>query len=162
MTVLGTVDTPTGPCAVRRARREDVPALVALLASDDVAAARESPDDLESYVRAFEAVDADPAQLLVCLERSDGTLIGTLQLTVIPGLSRRGTTRAQVEAVRVADRARGGGVGTGLVRWAIEHARGRGCELVQLTTDATRHDAHRFYARLGFEHTHHGLKLALG
>jgi GNAT superfamily N-acetyltransferase len=152
MTALGLVDTAAGTYVVRRARPADVPALVALLATDAVAATRgDSVDDLAPYERAFAVIDADPGQLLVCLDGPDGVTVGTLQLTVVPGLSRSGATRAQIESVRVASGVRGAGLGTGFVRWAIDWARGQGCGLVQLTTDGTRHDAHRFYARLGFE-----------
>lgn len=135
-----------------------------LLADDPLGAAREVvPDDeadLEPYRRAFAVIDADPAQLLVAA--ADGTdVVGTLQLSVIPGLSRQGALRGQIEAVRVRADHRGHGLGEAMVRWAIGEARRRGCALVQLTTDASRVDAHRFYERLGFVASHVGLKLAL-
>ena len=153
---LGTRD---GPRRVRRAVRDDVPALVALLADDVLGAARESAD-LAPYERAFAAVDADPAHLLVVAE-VDGEVVGTLQLTVLPGLSRQGALRAQVEGVRVAAAHRSSGLGGALVTWAADEARRRGCVLLQLTTDARRADAHRFYERLGFERSHLGFKLPL-
>jgi GNAT superfamily N-acetyltransferase len=86
---------------------------------------------------------------------------GTLQLSILPGLSRRGATRALIEAVRVHASARGTGLGTRLVEWAIAESRARDCVLVQLTSDATRKDAHRFYERLGFTPSHVGFKLSL-
>jgi ribosomal protein S18 acetylase RimI-like enzyme len=145
---------------VRRATSHDVPAIIALLADDPIGAARETPDDREPYDVSFKAVDDDPNQLLVVGER-DARVIATMQLTFIPGLSRRGTWRAQIEGVRVATAERGGGVGEQLMRWAIEQARSRGCALVQLTSDARRAEAHRFYERLGFVASHTGYKLSL-
>lgn len=146
---------------VRRARRADVPAIVALLADDVLGQSREDPGDLAPYVAAFERVDADPAHLLVVAE-AGSEVVGTLQLTVLPGLSRRGALRAQVEAVRVADSQRGRGLGRALVLWAVEESRARGCSLVQLTSSKQRTDALRFYERLGFVASHEGMKLELG
>jgi 8-oxo-dGTP pyrophosphatase MutT (NUDIX family)/ribosomal protein S18 acetylase RimI-like enzyme len=146
--------------SVRRATRNDVPAIVALLADDRLGAAREDAADLSGYLAAFERIDADPAHLLVVAD--DGReVVGTLQLTVIPGLSRRGALRAQVEAVRVAGSQRGRGLGQALLLWAVEEARARGCSVVQLTTDKSRTDARRFYERLGFVSSHEGMKLTL-
>ncbi|OEV08894.1 GNAT family N-acetyltransferase [Streptomyces nanshensis] len=145
---------------MRRATADDVPALVAMLADDHLGAQRESPDRPGVYREAFARIDADPNQHLMVAER-DGRAIGTLQLTVIPGLSRRGSTRALIEAVRVHADARGDGLGTRLVQWAIDEARALGCVLVQLTSDATRIEAHRFYERLGFEASHLGFKMQL-
>lgn len=145
---------------IRRATAADVPAVVAMLADDPLGAARETPDDPAPYAHAFARIDADPGQHLVVAER-DGRVVGTLQLTVIPGLSRRGATRALIEAVRVHRDERGGGLGTQLIEWAVEEARRQGCAVVQLTSDATRTDAHRFYERLGFAASHVGFKRTL-
>ncbi|MEW1658319.1 MULTISPECIES: GNAT family N-acetyltransferase [unclassified Streptomyces] len=145
---------------IRRATEDDLSAIVAMLADDPLGATRESPDDLTPYRAAFAVLDADPHQHLVVAERA-GRVVGTLQLTVIPGLSRRGATRSIIEAVRVHADERGAGLGTDLIEWAITQSRDLGCRLVQLTSDATRVDAHRFYERLGFEASHLGFKLAL-
>lgn len=145
---------------VRPATRADVPAIVALLADDPLGAAREDLGDLTAYEEAFDRIDADPAHALVVLD-DGGTVVGTLQLTLLPGLSRRGALRAQIEAVRVASTHRGQRLGERLVEWAISESRRRGAVLVQLTTDASRTDAHRFYERLGFAPSHVGMKLAL-
>ncbi|TCC20612.1 GNAT family N-acetyltransferase [Kribbella sindirgiensis] len=145
---------------IRRATASDVAAIVAMIADDQLGATRESLDDLTPYLAAFEQIDADPNQLLVVADRND-EVIGTLQLTIIPGLSRRGSTRGLIEAVRVAAPARGSGLGSTLIRWAVEESRTRGCTLVQLTSDKTRTDAHRFYTNLGFGNTHEGFKLKL-
>jgi GNAT superfamily N-acetyltransferase len=146
----------------RRATQQDVVAIVAMLADDPLGAAREdvATPIAEAYVRAFQAIDADPNQYLA-VATENGIVVGTLQLTFIPGLSRKGSLRGQIEAVRVAAGSRGAGLGQRLFGWAIEECRSRGCRTVQLTTDRSRADAHRFYERLGFEASHIGYKLAL-
>ncbi len=157
------VDLDGTQVALRRAIRPDLPALVALLAADDLGATRDGirgQADRDAYERAFQAIDQDPAQLLLVAE-ARGRVVGTLQLSFIPGLSRRGALRAQIESVRVAPTMRGRGLGEALFTWSIAEARRRGCALVQLTTDKTRTDAHRFYDRLGFTASHEGLKLDL-
>lgn len=142
---------------IRRAAASDVPAIVAMLADDPLGATRERPGD-PAYAEAFKEIDTDPRQWLM-VAVTDGEVVGTLQLTFIPGLSRLGSTRALIEAVRVREDQRGNGLGADLIRWAIDTARDQGAALVQLTTDASRKDAHRFYERLGFEATHVGMKL---
>lgn len=146
----------------RRATADDLPAIVALLAADQLGATREDASlPLSSdYTQAFAAIDADTNQSLAVGEK-DGAVIATLHLTYIPGLSRRGSWRGQIEAVRVSEMHRGEGIGEAFFEWAIERCRERGCSLVQLTTDKTRNDAHRFYDRLGFEASHVGYKLKL-
>ncbi len=136
------------------------PAIVALLVDDPLGATRESEGEQAAYLTAFEAIDADPAHELVVLE-DDGEVIGTLQLTLLPGLWRGGALRAQIEAVRIASSRRGQGLGEDLFRWAIDESRRRGAVIVQLTTDASREGAHRFYERLGFVASHVGMKLPL-
>ncbi|MET7307423.1 N-acetyltransferase family protein [Streptomyces sp. NPDC005134] len=145
---------------IRPAALTDIPAVVALLADDPLGAQRESPDDLAPYRAAFQRLADDPNQHLVVGVR-DGAVVGTLQLTVIPGLSRRGSTRSIIEGVRVHADERGSGLGTRLIQWAVDESRRQDCQLVQLTSDATRTDAHRFYERLGFIASHVGFKLAL-
>ncbi len=148
---------------LRTAREADVPAVVQLIAADQLGATRDGvrdEDDLAAYIAAFQSIDADPAHLLVVAE-DEGQIVGTFQLSFLPGLARRGGLRAQIEAVRVAESQRGSGLGAAMMGWAIDEARRRGCALVQLTSDKTRSDAHRFYARLGFVASHEGMKLAL-
>jgi GNAT superfamily N-acetyltransferase len=145
---------------IRSARRDDLEAIVRMLADDQLGATRDTPDDLEPYLRAFEQIEADPNQLLIVVTAADEP-IGTLQLTIIPGLARRGALRGQVEAVRVRADHRGSGLGAELMQWAIAESRRRGCALVQLTSDIARGDAHRFYERLGFVPSHTGFKLKL-
>ena len=142
---------------LRRASAADVPALVRLMADDEISAARESAD-LSPYERAFARIDADDDQLLV-LGEVEGEPACTLQLTVIPGLSRGGALRGQVEAVRVRSDLRSRGVGSALLRWAADELRARGCVIAQVTTDKRRVDAQRFYARLGWVNSHEGFKL---
>lgn len=145
---------------IRRATEADLPAIVAMLADDPLGATRESPDDLAPYRTAYAALAADPHQHLVVAVR-EGRTIGTLQLTVIPGLSRRGATRSIIEGVRIHRDERGSGLGSQLIEWAVAESRTLDCQMVQLTSDATRIDAHRFYERLGFEASHLGFKLTL-
>ncbi|WP_103350363.1 GNAT family N-acetyltransferase [Amycolatopsis sp. CA-128772] len=145
---------------IRKAQRDDVGAIVRMLADDQLSATRDDPRDLEPYLGAFDHIDADPNQLLVVVV-SDNEPVGTLQLTIIPGLARRGALRGQIEAVRIRADHRGSGLGANLIRWAINESRQRGCALVQLTSDVSRTDAHRFYERLGFAPSHTGFKLKL-
>lgn len=146
---------------IRRARPADVAAIVRMLADDQLGATRDTPDDLEPYLRAFERIVADPNQFLVVATTPADEPIATLQLTFIPGLARRGALRGQIEAVRVRADHRSSGVGKDLMAWAINESRRRGCALVQLTSDTTRAGAHRFYERLGFVPSHTGFKLKL-
>ena len=150
--------SPLSP-AFRRARAEDVPAIVALLADDALGQAREAPGD-PAYAAAFAAIDRDPNQLLAVAEH-DGAVVGTLQLSFLPGLSHRGAWRGEIEAVRVAAPLRGSGVGRLMLGWALTQCRARGCRMVQLTTNAARVDAQRFYEGLGFARSHLGYKLML-
>jgi ribosomal protein S18 acetylase RimI-like enzyme len=106
------------------------------------------------------AIDADPNQFLAVITHAT-QVIGTLQISFIPGLSRQGSWRGQIEAVRVARHWRDAGIGTRMVEWAIAECRARGCSLVQLTTDKERPEAHGFYESLGFTASHIGYKLAL-
>ncbi|MFE8962615.1 GNAT family N-acetyltransferase [Streptomyces iakyrus] len=149
-----------GDLEIRSAVSDDVPAIVAMLADDPLGAQRESPDDLGPYLAALERLSADPNQHVVVAVRQ-GRVVGTLQLTIIPGLSRRGATRSIIEGVRVHADERGSGLGTQFIEWAIDTSREQGCQLVQLTSDRTRSDAHRFYERLGFTASHTGFKLQL-
>ncbi|NEC64255.1 GNAT family N-acetyltransferase [Streptomyces sp. SID9727] len=145
---------------IRRATADDLAEIVALLADDPLGARRESPDDLAPYRAALRRLAEDPNQHMMVAARED-RVVGTLQLTVIPGLSRRGSTRSVIEGVRVHADERGSGLGTRLIQWAVDESRRQGCQLVQLTSDVSRTDAHRFYERLGFVASHVGFKLAL-
>ncbi|MEE2570372.1 GNAT family N-acetyltransferase [Pseudarthrobacter sp. J64] len=166
---LLTLDVDGGTVRFREAVSEDVAGIVRLVAEDPLAAAREDLTEMAPYEAAFAAIDADPAHLLVVGELFDANgadargrqLVATFQLSFLPGLSRKGSLRSQIEAVRVADILRGQGVGQAMVQWAIGESRRRGCGLVQLTTDKSRTGAHRFYERLGFEASHEGMKLRL-
>ncbi len=148
---------------VRRATADDLPALVALLADDILGQAREDPSLplAQGYRDAFAAIDGNPNQYLMVAE-ADGRPVGTLQLILVPGLSRKGAWRGIVEGVRIASECRGQGLGERLMAWAIAECRARGCASVQLTSDRSRADAHRFYERLGFKASHAGYKMDLG
>lgn len=180
----GTIALADRRFLIRRATSHDVPRLVSLLRDDALGADREGDgsdtEDTAAYQRAFDFIAADPNQLLVAIDdvtsgcenhygdRQDqisdtlsAALVGTLQLTLIPSLSRRGSTRLQIEAVRVGPEAQGLGLGTAIFDWAHDCGRRFGATLAQLTTDKTSTDAQRFYARLGYEASHEGLKLDL-
>jgi GNAT superfamily N-acetyltransferase len=144
----------------RRATRRDIPEIVKMLADDPLGATRESPQDPGPYERAFAAIDANPNQVLVVAER-EGDVVATVQVSFMAGLSHRGMWRAEIEAVRVRADQRGSGTGTALIAHCIDLARDRGCGLVQLTSNARRTDARRFYERLGFTASHVGFKLDL-
>ncbi len=150
---------------IRPAARGDVSAIVALLANDALGSGREIAETADtalpdSYYRAFEAIDTDPNSHLIVAERA-GRVVGCFQLTFLTHISFRGGVRAQIESVRVADELRGQGIGGHMMEWAIDQARGRGCSMVQLTSNRTRPDAHRFYQRLGLDDSHVGMKLKL-
>ncbi len=133
-----------------------------MLADDKLGQARERYADPlpREYVDAFAAVTRQEGnRIIVAVEA--GQVAGCLQLTFIPGLSRLGMLRAQIESVRVDSGQRGQGVGEALIHHAIDLAREAGCGLVQLASDKSRSDAIRFYERLGFKATHEGMKLAL-
>jgi GNAT superfamily N-acetyltransferase len=152
---------PLPGLAARRARRADLPRLLELIADDMLGKNREGVgSDDPVYENAFAAIDGDANQLLLVAEHA-GRIIGMLQLTYIPGLSRRGAWRANIESVRVDSRLRGQGVGAWLIERALVAAGQRGCRLAQLTSDKRRGEAHRFYGRLGFSATHEGFKREL-
>lgn len=152
----------TQEVSIRDATVEDLPAIVRLLADDPLGARRETVSEPlpRAYYAAFEAVQRQAGNRLL-VAQCGGAIIGCLQLVLLPGLSRLGATRAQIEAVRVAGAARGRRIGERLVQYAIDAARDAGCRLVQLTTDRSRVDAHRFYERLGFVGSHLGMKLEI-
>jgi GNAT superfamily N-acetyltransferase len=140
----------------REAKREDVPAIVALLTDDSLGATRES-DDMAAYYAAFDAMSYEYGNSLIVGD-ADGRVVATYQLTFITGLSLRATRRAQVESVRVTKKLRSEGVGAALMRDAEMRAQHEGCGLIQLTTSNSRTDAHRFYESLGFTPSHIGFK----
>ena len=148
--------------AFRRASASDLPSIIALLADDPLGQTREDAamPPAAAYTAAFEAIDRDQNQLLTVVTDGD-RVIGTLQITFIPGLSRKGMWRGQIEGVRIAASHRGAGLGGRVFEWAIAACRSRGCGLVQLTTDRERPEAHRFYERLGFTASHLGYKKAV-
>ena len=148
--------------AFRFATAADLPAIVALLADDEFADNREQGGDTPApeYVKAFAEMQAMPGNRILLAEL-DGAIVGALHLAFVPGLSRKGTKRAIIEAVRVASNARDAGIGTALMKQAIAEARQAGCTLAQLTSDKRRTRAHLFYRRLGFEQSHVGFKKEL-
>ena len=146
----------------RDATEDDVPTLVRMYADDPFGRSREDLSDPlpDRYLDAFRRIDADPGHRLVVVEQG-GEVVGTLQLSFIPHLVLLGGERAQAEADRVRADRRGTGLGEAILAWVVEQARQHGCRQVQLTTNAGRDGARRFYERLGFQPTHIGMKLAL-
>jgi GNAT superfamily N-acetyltransferase len=147
---------------IRAAVREDLPTVVKFFAGDLVAGSRERLTDplAESYLRAFEAISADPNHHLLVVEQ-DGAVIGTFQLSFIPNMTYQSGWRAQIEGVFVSADRRNQGIGTAMMEWAVARSRERGCCLVQLTSSRERIQAHRFYEGLGFDFSHLGAKLDL-
>lgn len=143
--------------------RSQLPDIISLLANDELGHLREDTRDPVAavYVEAFSAIDADPNQFLAVAIDTGGAVVGTLQISFLPGISRMGSWRGQIEAVRVADTHRNAGLGGQMFEWAIAQCKSRGCNLVQLTTDKARPDAHRFYEKLGFIASHTGYKLKI-
>lgn len=147
---------------IRSATHADIAVIVHMLADDELGRQRENPSYPlpDAYFRAFEQISNDPNHELIVLE-VDGKPAGTLQLMFLPSLSHQGTMRAQIESVRIDSAYRGRGLGSQLIQWAIAHAKERGAGLLQLTSNASRTDAHRFYQKLGFKTGHVGMKLSL-
>jgi len=152
--------TTTTSISIRRAARDDVAAIVAMLADDRLGSERERLENPlpASYIKAFEVLDRDPNIQLVVAEEG-GRVVGCLQLCVLPGLSSQGASRGLIEDVRVASDRRSRGIGEQMVQWAVAEARAKACKLVELLTHHTRVDAQRFYERLGFGRSHVGMTL---
>ena len=151
----------TSSIKIRRARRDDVGTIVAMLADDPLGSARERLEEPlpQSYFRAFEALARAPGIQLVVAQDEEGAVVGCLQLCVLPGLSSQGASRGLIEDVRVAAHCRSRGIGEQMVQWAVTEARSRGCRLVELLTHNTRVEAQRFYKRLGFAASHVGMTI---
>ncbi len=152
--------TETPGVIIRRTRRDDVPAIIAMLADDHLGAARERVEEPlpQAYYDTFARVDGDPLFRLLVAEQG-GRVVGSLQLCMLPGLSSQGGSRGLIEDVRVASDCRSRGIGEQLVQWAVAEARSNGCKLVELLTHHTRVDAQRFYERLGFARSHVGMTI---
>ena len=147
---------------LRDARHDDVPAIVGLLADDELGRTRENWSDTidPAYFTAFDQIEGDPGNRLIVAD-VHGEVVGCMQITMIPHLTFTGGRRLQIEGVRVKAPYRGRRIGEAMIAWAIDRGRENGCHLVQLTSNRTREDAGRFYERLGFEPTHIGYKLHL-
>ena len=146
----------------RKARIADLPRLIELLLEDELGSTRESKSSAvhENYIKAFNKIESDPNQYLMVVENGD-EIIGTCHLTIMPSLSFIGSTRMQIEAVRVAGRYRGQKIGSWMFDQAISYAKGHNISIIQLTTNKKRPKAKHFYEKLGFEASHEGMKLYL-
>ena len=142
----------------RKAQKTDLKAIVEMLANDPLGALREDVKYPEKYERAFDLIDQDPNQELMVVEDDKAEVIGTFHLTFIQYLTHQGSIRAQIESVRVRENQRGQGIGEKMFQWAVDRAKDKGAQLVQLTSDKKRPDAIRFYERLGFVASHEGMK----
>jgi GNAT superfamily N-acetyltransferase len=160
MTALGALDIADTHYVIDRATAADVPRIVALLADDPLGSQRETAP-LEQYLGAFQRIDTDPAQHLLVVRVGQGEIVGTVQLTFIPYLVRGGSTRMQIEAVRLAPAVRGHGLGTALFTWIHDFGRRHGASLAQLNSDNSRTAAQRFYETLGYTGSHIGYKRVL-
>lgn len=161
MSTFGPLPEPFSDIVVARARVEDVPAIVHLLADDPIGAQREGEGTEKAYINAFRDIDMDPNQLLAVLKDADGRVVGTMQLMFTSGLARQGARRLTMESIRIDSALRNRGLGEVFFNWAFQVGRWRGATLAQLTTDKSRTQAHRFYEKLGFVATHEGMKLPL-
>ena len=154
------MSTETKRLNFREAQHEDLPTIVEMLSDDPLGATRDGLQCLSVYTHALDTVNAQAGNSVI-VATLDDEVVGVLQLTIIPGLSRGGMLRAQIESVRVSGKHRGQRIGKALFEHAIEQASNAGCGLVQLTSDKQRTDALRFYEELGFAASHEGLKLSL-
>ncbi|GGE84901.1 GNAT family N-acetyltransferase [Mycetocola zhadangensis] len=157
-----TLDARTTRVRLRRATADDLPALMKLLSDDPISASRgdrAAEADIAAYEAALAEIVSDTSNEIVIADDGNDGVLATMQLTRIPGMARRGTTRLLVEAVRVSRAHRSGGIGGAMMRWVMDVAAPTtGAGLVQLTSDEARTDAHRFYERLGFAGSHRGFK----
>jgi len=143
----------------------DIATIIALSHAGDARGKNTPPLDPATltdprYRAAFDEITADPNHRLIVAE-TEGAIVGTLQISIIPGMPNFGMKRGLLENVHIRADQRGTGLGTRMVQWAIEHCREAGCGLVQLTSNKVRLDAHRFYEKLGFIKSHEGFKLRL-
>jgi GNAT superfamily N-acetyltransferase len=140
----------------------DLPTIVAMLAEEQIGGRADDPSEPldPAYLAAFAAIDRDPNQRLIVAELDDA-IVGTMQLSWLPGLINRGAWRGQIEAVRIARDKRSLGLGATMIAWAVERFRECGCFMAQLTSNNDRVAAHRFYERLGWKKSHSGFKLML-
>ena len=148
----------------RQATQDDLPQIIQMLVDDQLGSSREDPSlpINQNYLDAFEIIDTDSNNELIVLESDDSdksTIIGILQLTYIPYLTYKGSWRCLIEGVRIHKDYRGQGLGTELFKWAIQRAKEKHCNIVQLTSNKTRTEALRFYESLGFKASHEGFKL---
>lgn len=146
----------------RDANVADLPAIIRMLAEDQIGGRSDDPSEPldPAYLAAFDAITADPNQRLIVAE-IDGAVVGTMQLSLLPGLLNRGAWRGQIEAVRVAADRRSLGLGAQMIDWAVAWFRERGCFMAQLTSNNDRTRAHAFYEKLGWAKSHAGFKLYL-
>ncbi len=147
---------------IREARRADLPAIVALFAADAVGGHGDTTDPaaLPGYLEAFDRIAASPADRLF-VGLLDGEVVGTFQVTLTPMMVGRGRLVLTIEGVQTRADRRGRGIGAAMMREAVAIARAAGADMVQLSSNAARTEAHRFYERLGFNKSHAAFKMKL-
>jgi GNAT superfamily N-acetyltransferase len=147
---------------IRRAREADLPELIGIFAGDEIGGHGDTTDEsaFEDYLRAFHVIDHSQNEQLFVAEKV-GEVVGTFQILFNRTLTGRGSVSMILEAVQTRTDMRGQGIGAKMIEYALEEARRRDCRLVQLTSNAARTDAHRFYERLGFAKSHAGFKMKL-
>lgn len=146
----------------RPATLNDLNFIISLLQNDSLGSVREcsKKNIFNQYLNAFNEINNDTNHLLLVVEM-DKKIIGTMQMSLIPNLTFQGSKRCLIEGVRVAKTHQGQGVGKKMFEWAMDWARQNNCKIIQLTTNKERRDALVFYEKIGFENTHHGLKMYL-
>jgi GNAT superfamily N-acetyltransferase len=156
------MNNPAVDVTIRKAREGDLAALIAMFAADALGGHGDTtaPEAFADYAQAFAAIEASPDQALYVAERG-GEVVGTFQTMVTTSLTGRGSSSMIIEAVQTREDMRGQGIGALMIGFAVAEAKRRGVRLVQLTSNAKRKDAHRFYERLGFKPSHLGFKMAL-
>jgi GNAT superfamily N-acetyltransferase len=147
---------------IRTARQEDVPALVAIYAADEIGGHGDTADESAQpdYLAAFRDIEASPTETLYVAEL-EGEIVGTFQTAILTKLIGRGAKSMVIEAVQTRPDMRGRGIGAVMINYCLEEARRSGLTAVQLTSNMARLDAHRFYERLGFEKRHFGFRMKL-
>jgi len=146
---------------VREAGPADLGDVLRLLREDVIREVEESSEVTPGHRAALDQIIAEPHSAVLVGEMN-GQIVSTCQVSWLRHLIYDGGLVCQIESVRTAPTARGRGYGRQLMEWVIADARRRGCARVQLTTNAARVDARRFYERLGFAASHIGMKLYLG
>jgi GNAT superfamily N-acetyltransferase len=148
--------------SIREAGAGDLKAIIRLHEEDELGSHGDAwtPENRPAYEAAFAAIARSPENKLFVAVDGD-EIVGTFQLTFIPNLTGRGALRVKVESVKVKAARRSTGIGERMMVFIEEQARLGGAAMLELSSNKTRKDAHRFYERLGFLRSHEGFKKKL-